>query len=249
MTGTEVGAPDEAPATLPVTLHGRLYLLAHDRRMRRLDLEGLWLLGFCLRAAMLTDLYLTGHLRDVEGMAHVCGNARHHDPLLNEVLGSAAGNEPKTWATLIATGQDNAPAQVSHQLAGYRWVRRHRYRKLGMFPATRLWLADEEQVADLAARVETALGDGVVGRQADERLLALGLIGVVGELPTVWRREERARHGGRLRAMVDDAIAPITGLAEAVESVYAEAAAKSGGGNATSVGCGGGCGGGCGCGG
>ncbi len=164
MTERKVVASDDAPATLPLTLHGRLYLLAHDRHRRRLDLQRLWLLGFCLRAAMLTDLYLTGHLRDVEGKAHVCGSARHGDPLLDEVLRMDGENEPTAWATLIAAGQDNAPALVSHQLTDHRWSRRRKYRKLGMFPATRLWLGNEDLVADLAVRVEPALGNSVVGR-------------------------------------------------------------------------------------
>ncbi|MGA9374275.1 MAG: GOLPH3/VPS74 family protein [Mycobacterium sp.] len=247
MTEMKFGAPDDAPATLPRTLHGQLYLLAHDRHRGRLDLQRLWLLGFCLRAAMLTDLYLTGHLRDVEGKAHVCGSARHGDPLLNEVLRMVEENEPTTWATLIAAGQDNAPAMVSHQLTGHRWLRRRTYRKLGMFPATRLWLGNEDLVADLAVRVETALGNSVVGRPTDERLLALGRIGVLGELPTVSSAVERARDTPGLRATTDEDIAPIKALAEAVESVYAELAARSGGGNAVFGN--GGCGGGCGCGG
>jgi Golgi phosphoprotein 3 (GPP34) len=170
----EIPAPDDTPTTLPHTLHGRLYLLAHDRRRRRLHRERLWLLGFCLRAAMLTDLYLTGYLRDVEGRAHLCGSARHSDPLLAEVLKMVEVNAPRAWAWLIATEQDNAPALVSHELTGRRWLRQQQYRKLGIFPAARLWLSDENLVADLAARVEAALGYAVAGRRSDPQLLALG---------------------------------------------------------------------------
>jgi hypothetical protein len=39
---------------LPQTLHGQLFLLAYDRCR----------FGLALRTAMLTDLYLTGHLAD-----------------------------------------------------------------------------------------------------------------------------------------------------------------------------------------
>jgi hypothetical protein len=47
---------------LPQTLHGQLFLLAYDRCRRRLDGNDRWRFGLALRTAMLTDLYLTGHL-------------------------------------------------------------------------------------------------------------------------------------------------------------------------------------------
>lgn len=246
MSETKSVATREAPVTLPHTLHGRLYLLAHDRRRRRLDRQRLWLLGFCLRAAMLTDLYLAGYLRDVEGKAHLCGSASHSDPLLAEVLKMVEVNSPRVWAWLIAAGQDNTPALVSHELTGHHWLRHQEYRKLGMFPATRLWLSDEDLVADLAVRVEAALGHAVAGRRADPQLLALGLFGVLGEMPTVLPDADRLQHAERLRAVTAEAIPPIKALDEAVESVYAELPGRHRGGNTTSVGCGGG---GCGCGG
>jgi hypothetical protein len=34
---------------LPETLHGRLFLLAYERKAHRFDLYRLWLLGFALR--------------------------------------------------------------------------------------------------------------------------------------------------------------------------------------------------------
>lgn len=245
MSATELRS---GPVTLPLTLHGRIYLLAHDRHRHRLDLERLWLLGFSLRAAMLTDLYLTGKLHDVEGRAHLVGSARHSDPVLSEVLGMIEADEPKTWAGLVAAEQDNAPALVRHQLTGHRWLQLQRYLKLGMFPATRLWLSNEPMVAQLAAGVQTAVADALDGRRADHHLLALGLIGALGEIPTVVRDEDRARHAERLRAVTDEAIPPIAGLRQAIESVYAELGGRPRDGGSGGCG-GGGCGGCGGCGG
>jgi hypothetical protein len=60
---------------LPQTLHAQLYLLAYDRKRHRFDFDHLSLLGFALGATMLTDLFLTGHLQDLEGNA--CQRVAH----------------------------------------------------------------------------------------------------------------------------------------------------------------------------
>ena len=54
---------------LPQTLHSQLYLLAYDRKRHQFDIYNHSLFGFALRAAMLTDLYLTGYLEDKGGQA------------------------------------------------------------------------------------------------------------------------------------------------------------------------------------
>ncbi len=51
---------------LPQTLHGQLFLLAYDRRRQTFDGDKRWCFGLALRAAMLSDLYLTGHLEGAE---------------------------------------------------------------------------------------------------------------------------------------------------------------------------------------
>jgi hypothetical protein len=59
------GAVDGAVSLeLPQTLHAQLFLLAYDRFRGRLDGNDRWRFGLALRTAMLTDLYLTGHLID-----------------------------------------------------------------------------------------------------------------------------------------------------------------------------------------
>ena len=52
--------------SLPQTLHGQLFLLAYDRRRHTFDGDKRWCFGLALRAAMLSDLYLTGRLEDRE---------------------------------------------------------------------------------------------------------------------------------------------------------------------------------------
>ena len=45
---------------VPSTLHGQLFLLAFDPKQGRFDGRDSPLFGLALRAAMLTELYLTG---------------------------------------------------------------------------------------------------------------------------------------------------------------------------------------------
>ena len=184
---------------LPQTLHGQLYLLAYDRNRHRFDFDNLWLLGFALRAAMLTDLFLTGYLQDAEGKACQASRTRLRDPVLRAVFDTIGVNGPKTWAWLIAANQAHAPRLVRDQLKGLGWLCAQRRRTLGIIPAGRLGLYDEDRVGGLADRVAQALRNAIAGRPADPRPLALGLLGVLGEMPTVFSIEERAQHRREVR--------------------------------------------------
>lgn len=111
---------------LPQTLHAQLYLFGYDRKRHQFRFhrdngkDTHWLFGFALRAAMLTDLYLTGYLEDKDGKAYPASAARHDDPVLHEALKGAAGRD---WAQLIADGEHHAPQVVRNQLEATGWVR------------------------------------------------------------------------------------------------------------------------------
>lgn len=66
--------------------------------------------------------------------------------------------------------------------------------QLFIIPATRLRLHDEDLVSGLADQVTTALRNAIDGRPADQRPLAVGLLGALGQLPTVFSFEEASRH-------------------------------------------------------
>lgn len=194
---------------LPQTLHGQLYLLAYDRKRHRFDLDNLWLLGFALRAAILTDLFLTGYLQDTEGKACPTSGARPGDPVLRAVFDTIGFNGPKTWGWLIAANEEHTPQLVRDQLRGHGWLCAQRRRTLGIIPTGRLGLYDEDTVGGLADRVAQALRNAIAGRLADPRPLALGLLGVLGEMPTVLSIDERAQRHRELRDLAFTAIAPI----------------------------------------
>ena len=198
---------------LPQTLHAQLYLLAYDRKRHSWDTR--WLFGFALRAAMLTDLYLTGYVEDKEGKAYPAGVARHDDPVLHEALKGVAGRD---WAQLIAHGERHARQVVRNQLEATGWVRGQQRRMLDIIPTTRLGLYDEDMVSGLADRVTEALCNAIDDRPADPRPLAVGLLAVQAQMPVVFSFIENSRHREELREMTFAAIEPILGLHQAIQN-------------------------------
>jgi Golgi phosphoprotein 3 (GPP34) len=120
---------------------------------------------------------------------------------------------------VILEGQREAPRLVGSQLEAARWLRAQPRRVLGIVPATRLRLQDEEMVDGLAVPVTTVLRNAIDGWPADERLVALGLLCVFGQLPAVLSFDEAERHRPELEEMAA-AIPPITGMDEAIQIVH-----------------------------
>ncbi|WP_156409129.1 GOLPH3/VPS74 family protein [Mycobacterium sp. Root265] len=203
------------PTGLPDTLHGQLYLLCIDRRRGRLDHTGPRLLGMALRAAMLTDLYLNGHIHDVQGMPNECGGStRPHDPVLNAMIDELVRRRYSSWARAISPKPDQAIRTVRLQLEAEGWIIPRR--TIPGFTASRVSLHDDALVESLAERVTRAVRNAIAGLPADPPPLAVGLLGVVGQLPTVFSFEEASHCRDRLRDLIDATIEPILGLHEAV---------------------------------
>lgn len=212
------------PLTEQLTMHGHLYLLAHDRDHDRVALSRRWLLGFALRAAMMTDLSLAGYLHDIDGTAHRSGTKFPSEPLLSEMLGTVDADQPQSWDTLIARHQASAVKSVSDQLTGQGWLRIRHRRILGLIPHRQLWLDDEMVVNLLAERVRATLRNAIDGRWVDERLLAIGLLGVLTELPAALPTAERIAHKERLTELTEQAPAPVRALTRAVKAICRELA-------------------------
>jgi hypothetical protein len=205
---------------LPQTLHGQLFLLAYDRRRNRVDGDDRWRFGLALRTAMLTDLYLTDHVQDEEGMPCPVGISRPDDPVLGAALDDIGDNAPKNWAQAVAHDQRKVPRLVRSQLEAAGWLLVQRRRMLGIIPSARLRLHDEDLVSGLADQVTAALCHAIDGRPADERLLAVGLIGALGQLPTVVSFEEASRRQEELEDLVDRGVPPIPGMRQVINVVH-----------------------------
>jgi hypothetical protein len=168
---------------------------------------------------MLTDLYLAGHIEDRAGNPHRYGGARLDDPVLSAVLDQVGSRGERGWADLITWNARNAPRDVREQLKAEGWLRRPRV--LGV--ATVRWApCDEGMIDDLAERVTRALDNAIAGLPAEPRPLALGLLGVLGQMPAVMSFEDAARQREPLREITFDAIEPIMFLHDAIENYHSE---------------------------
>jgi hypothetical protein len=85
--------------------------------------------------------------------------------------------------------------------------------------AARFGLSDEDTLSGLADQVTEALRNAIDGREADPRPLAVGLLGVLGQMPAVFSFKESAQHREQIRELIFAAIAPIVGLQQAIEAI------------------------------
>jgi len=207
-----------SPVELPQTLHGQLYLLSYNRKRHRFDGDNRPLFGFALRAAMLTDLYLTGYLEDKGGKPQQSRVECPGDPVLRAAFERIGAAGRKGWTYSIAENPTGASHDVRDQLQATGWLQTHRHWMLGIIPTARCELYDEDMVSSLADRVTEALRNAIDGLNADPRPLAVGLLGVLGQLPTVFSFEEGARHRQALRQMTFAAIEPIVGMHQAIQT-------------------------------
>ena len=214
---------------LPQTLHGQLYLLAYDRKRHRFDGDNLWLFGFALRAAVLTDLYLTGHLQDAGGKPCPSSVARPVDPVLGAAFDQIGVTGQKDWAEFDRRKRAGCPRVVRDQLNATGWLRGQHCRMLGIIPTARLGLYDEDMVGGLADQVTEALRTAIVGLPAVQRPLAVGLLAVLEQMPTVLSYKESSRHRQELRALTFAARAPIVGLHQAIQTYHEDVRARMGG--------------------
>jgi hypothetical protein len=91
---------------------------------------------------------------------------------------------------------------------------------LGVIRTDRLDVYDEDMVSGLAARVTDALRNAIDDRSADPRPLAVGLLGVLGQMPAVFSFTEAAQRRLELHALTTAAIEPIDGLRQVIETHY-----------------------------
>jgi hypothetical protein len=231
---------------LPRTLHGRLYLLAYDRKRRRFEYDYddawkmRWRFGYALKSAMLADLYLTGFIADRDGRACRANSASHPGPVLDSALNRVEG---RLWSEMITNDGRFCRDAVRGQLEVVGWINGRERRTFGILPQRRQDVYDVDLVDASAVSVNEALRNILADRPAEPRSLAVGLIAVQAQMPAVSSFNASEQHRNALREMTFAAIEPILGLHQAVQNLFADMRSGMGG----NGGCGGGiCGGGCG---
>ncbi|MFI9274928.1 GPP34 family phosphoprotein [Kitasatospora sp. NPDC052896] len=176
------------------TLPSKLFLLALNPERERLT--GRHNLDLLLGAAVLTELFQRGLLRDERGRAVATGPAPADlDPLLAEALQRIRDARLRPWRAWMTSRRHTARA-VREQLAADGRIRVAEHRVLGLFPARRITCRDPRPRKALLTAVSGALR-GPLGRvtPADAALVALA---DAGQLRIVVDYRVRRAHRRRL---------------------------------------------------
>jgi hypothetical protein len=210
---------------VPGSLPQRIYLLAYNPARGRVGLDTN--LGAMLRAAALTDLYLSGHLTDSRGRAVVADRHPCPDPVLEALLEEIAGSRPRTWQHWVGRRQRAARNAVRQQLGDGGWVRLEPRRILGLFPAVRVTVRDPRVRKELLGRVGDALKKPV-GR-VDPADAALVAIVAAGDLRLVLDRKTKRAAKRRIRELTELSGPVGTALRKSVQAAAAAGAASAAG--------------------
>lgn len=199
------------------TLPQRLYLLAYDTRRQRITHR--FELRYALRAAILIDLGLRGHLTDRDGTVLAERTGGCDDPVLRAALTEITAAPGESWKHWVRAGHRSVEGAVRDQLSadGRIEVRR----RLGLRRAT-ITVPDLQPVLRITNDVRRALH----AERPDPAYAALVVLaGAVG-LPAVASTDERAR-----RQRIDRLAEPLGPAVPALRAVIRGMRAAASGGS------------------
>ncbi|MFC4531834.1 GOLPH3/VPS74 family protein [Sphaerisporangium dianthi] len=207
---------------LPGSLPQRLYLLAYDIERGRLTARGK--LGHLMRAGILAELLLRGHLEDATSGPVVKRPAVADDALLDAALQQIAASRRRTWQHWVSKGSGGAVRQVRDQLEAGGWIRVEQTRLLGLIPLKKVTVRDTRVVRRLAATVIGAMRGGQSLSRVEPEDAALTALAAVIKLRTVmpWSQWRSVRKRGE---QLGDVVAPVPrALHKAIQAAQAAAA-------------------------
>jgi hypothetical protein len=199
------------------SLHSQLYLVSYDTSKQRFTGVN-QLFEFAMRAAMLTDLHLSGHLVDVDGYVQRASSSLPEDPVLRWALDRIGRKRPR-WEQVILHSS-GAVRVVRDQLGTDGHLGRRPHRLLGVIPSDRLTPTDDGAIGALAEWAREALLRAIAGLSCEPRFLATGLLAVHAQLNTVLTRSECLTLQAELRELTAATIAPISALPRAIATYH-----------------------------
>jgi Golgi phosphoprotein 3 GPP34 len=203
-----VNVPDSLPA--------RVFLLAYDMDRRRMS--RCVQLGYTLRAAALTELYLDGRL---VGEKRPTIGTPGDDPY--GLLAQIAASRPRRWQHWVSKEGRRMVRTVREELAAEGWIRVEQQRLLGVFGIHRVTVRDPRVVKDLWGRASSALRGQPVAHvnSYDAATVALA---AAARMKTVLPPADRRRHKRRIADLTARSGPAIPALRKAIESAEAAAA-------------------------
>jgi hypothetical protein len=187
---------------VPDSLPAQLYLLSYDTHKQRVVTN--YRLPYLLRAAVLTDLLISGHIADQGGKVHVVKD--HHrlaDPVLEGVLRQIAQSRPRAWSHWIGKDTRGTAQAVRNELETGRWVRVELRQPFLIFNRSYVRVSDTRVVKRLTAHITNALTAPM--SRVSEREAALVAMAAAGELNTVLPRVRRRAHQQRITQLTERA--------------------------------------------
>jgi hypothetical protein len=197
------------------SLPARLYLLTYDETKQRTGKQAH--LGLTLRAAALSELFLAGHLLDVDGRAHVgrpgAGGAKAArsakaakaaapaaasaateplDPLLRTMLDEIAASRPRRWKHWVQRRARHWPGQVRTELAEQGVLRVDRSTVLGVIPRSRVTARDRRAVKALLEQTRRTMRGTSMSPPTPRQAATVALAAAAGYRSVATRRELRA---------------------------------------------------------
>ena len=180
---------------VPESLPARMFLLAYDLRKHRMSVGGSRL-GYVLRAAALTELYLDGRLGEEDGKP-VQGTPGD-DPY--GVMAEIAASRPRSWQHWVSKDGKVLVETVRDELVRGRWIRVRGGRALGLFPRVEVTVKDPRVVKTLWGGASSALRGRPVAHVHSYDAAAVALA-AAGGLKTVLPGPDRRRHRRRIEEL------------------------------------------------
>lgn len=184
--------------------------------------------AYVIRAAVLGQLLLDGHLEDMDGIPERAVLSRLTDPVLEQVASEISGSKSRSWRAWVRRTSRPTLDAVQEQLITAGIVRTYRKKVLGLFSRTAIVVEDQALLQRLRARLEQALSTGQEVSPQDALLVALV---VEADLRWVLSRSERRAHRDRIAELVRCSAPVAPALKKVVSSTRAvrASAASSGG--------------------
>ncbi|WP_395105005.1 GPP34 family phosphoprotein [Actinomadura sp. SCN-SB] len=180
---------------LPDSLPARMYLLAYDLKKHRLVVSGARL-GYVLRAAALTELFLDGRL--TEERRRPRPDTPGEDPY--GLVAQIAASRPRSWQYWVRKDSKAMVRTVRDELAAAGYIRVRQRRMLGLFPSEEITVRDPRVVKTLWGGASSALRGLPVAHVNSYDAAAVALA-AAGELKTVLPSSDRRRHKRRIQEL------------------------------------------------
>ncbi|TDC97829.1 GPP34 family phosphoprotein [Actinomadura sp. 7K507] len=180
---------------VPESLPARMYLLAYDLKKHKMSKGGTQL-GYVLRAAALTELYLDGRLGEERGKP-VPGTPGE-DPY--GVLAQITESRPRSWQHWVRKDGKALAGKVRDELVRDGWIRVRTRRVMGLIPRQEIIVKDPRVVKSLWGGASSALRGRPVAHVHSYDAAAVALA-AAGELKTVLPGPDRRRHKRRIEEL------------------------------------------------